>query len=91
MRAIYGPRLLTGRQRPQAPSLLSSEGREWSLAQLEAGLLPTNPPGRRQLNQWLQLVHGVGHVVQVTEKRQHKQALLVQAEEMAVSWPVTAL
>lgn len=29
------------------------------------------------MNQWLQLVHGVEHVVQVTEKYQYKQLLLV--------------
>lgn len=41
--------------------------------------------GGTQLHQWLQLVHGVGHVVQITEKHQHKQALLVEAQEIAVS------
>ena len=75
---------------PLVPSFLSSEGPGKSWAQPEAGLLPTSPPGG-QLNRWLQLVPGVGHVVEVTEKHQHKQALLMQAEEMVMPWPVTAL
>lgn len=77
------------REKPMAPSLLPSEGSGKRCTQLEAGLLPITSRTRGHLNQWwFQAVHGLGHIVQVSEKKkqQHKQV-----QEMAVSWPMTAL
>lgn len=56
-----------------ASSLLRVEGRagpELAYSQQSSGK-------GEQMNQWLQLFHGVEHVVQVTEKHQYKQLLLV--------------
>lgn len=56
---------------------------------VEAGLLLITSRIRGHLNKWwFQVVHGLGHIVQVSEekKQQHKQV-----QEMAMSWPVTAL
>lgn len=77
MTVIYGPKLLNGRQGPQLPaSPLRGQGRTEPGLRL-ASFQQAPPGGGVQLNQWLQLVPGVGHVVQVTEKHQHKQALIV--------------